>query len=214
MTDGFDGPWIVRGMAACAVTGALIGLTLGWQLWWTQKPPAPEPEAPEERHFDEVLLERQPDPMKVDHPPRPPASPPGTKQVLRLVRVTVRPAPGMPPGAETGSPVGAGASCPDVSVDLALLRMKDGGHRVVASSPNGAILGGIDIPLAAPEQVARSPPVNAVGVFARALIPMSGGVFYERDFGWLRAGVDLGYHPWSPLLPAGLEAGVRAGIRF
>lgn len=37
--------------------------------------------------------------------------------------------------------------CPPVGIDLMLLREKDGSQRVVASSKDGAIVGGVDIPV-------------------------------------------------------------------
>ena len=48
--------------------------------------------------------------------------------------------------ASPGSP--AAITCPPVHIDLALEREKDGTHRVIAKSPDGTLLSGIDIPVA------------------------------------------------------------------
>ena len=70
--------------------------------------------------------------------------------------------------------------CPPVGVDLTLLRLKDGTHRVVASSPDGAILvSSVDIPVenVAPTKVLKWSAGPAFGSSARY------GVHLARDLG-------------------------------
>jgi hypothetical protein len=51
------------------------------------------------------------------------------------------------PWREHGSPSVDSCDCPPVTVELSLVRMPDKTGRVIASSPDGKILTGIDIPL-------------------------------------------------------------------
>lgn len=206
MTDA----WPIRLALVSVIVGLLGGLTIGWQAWGTRAPAA-ELAAPEQRlDYGAMMLERQPELSLVPDPPIRPSSPPGTKRIARLVRVVVEPKPAESPSAPNGRSI---ERCGPVRIDLALLEMKAGGYRVVASSPDGTIVGGVDVPLAPPEAVARSPPPNAVGVLVRGPW-LAAGVFYERDIGWLRTGIEVAYRRPSFGFPGGLEAGARAGIRF
>lgn len=73
--------------------------------------------------------------------------------------------------------------CPPVDIELALVRMPDKTRRVVASSPNGKILGGVDIPVesAAPAKVLRW----SAGATRDLLSGAWGGVV-TRDVAFLR----------------------------
>jgi hypothetical protein len=93
--------------------------------------------------------------------------------------------------------------CPPTHVDLSLIRDGDG-RRVIASSPDGRVIGGFDVPLVAG---LMPPPARrwAAGVrydpFWRV-----GGVWIERDVSRIRIGVDAGQAPRG-----GLQAGVSVG---
>jgi hypothetical protein len=128
-----------------AELGAVAAISIGLYHWVT-KPPAKIPETPaaEIRNADKSLtLQRAPD----SAPAPPPHALPKGETEIRRVGVKVRPTSGPVP-APAGSPPGTAATCPDVSVDLSLTEnKKTGEQRVTASSPDGFILSGIDIPL-------------------------------------------------------------------
>lgn len=143
-----------------------VGLALGWGIYHTPAP-KPEPAAPEIRQKDgSLVLERAPSGLKAGAPggsiPLKPAQeiPKGAK-VERIVQVTVQPkAVELPAGLPGGRPTIAGAvgeapeghsaqPCPPVTIDLSLVRMPDKTQRVLASSPDGSVIGGIDVPIQA-----------------------------------------------------------------
>lgn len=63
--------------------------------------------------------------------------------IERVTAVTVQPvAPSLAVVARTDS-----LRCPAVTIDLSLIRMPDRTRRVVASSPDGLVIGGVDVPL-------------------------------------------------------------------
>lgn len=110
-----------------------LGLTAGW---WIYRPHvAPEPPAPEARQSDGSLILRRDASAKPDLPKLPAGS-----RATRHASVTVRPIP--LEAAPAGCPV-----CPDVRVDLTTVEQPDGSRRVVAASPDGSVIGGVDIPL-------------------------------------------------------------------
>jgi hypothetical protein len=88
------------------------------------------------------------------------AIPKGAK-VERIVEVTVDPTATLPPSLGPGTvnlndlkipSLGGPAAlqapiCPPVRVDLSLIRLKDKSQRVLASSPDGTVVGGLDVPV-------------------------------------------------------------------
>jgi hypothetical protein len=140
------------------------------------KPGKPETPAVAVRQKDGSLeLERAPSGISSTAPAgsiplKPEADIPKGAKVERVVEVTVQPRsvpqgtsdPGIPQGlANTlkiptlGGLGGAVANvCPPVRVDLSLIRLKDKSQRVLASSPDGQVVGGIDVPIA-PLQLPR-----------------------------------------------------------
>ncbi len=114
-----------------------------------------------------VVLERKP----ATKPAKP--KKPGTK-VEREVSVTVQPDQ---------------AECEPVKLDLQLVKDGDG-RRVVASSPNGQVIGGVDVPV----EAAINPVSHkwAAGLSCDpANCMQTPGVWIERDLGRMRAGIDL-----------------------
>jgi hypothetical protein len=107
------------------------------------------------------VLESKPDPNA-----KPQHQIPAGAKVERVVSVQVRPrsipAVGHPQTSAESRPVQEGRTldsgegrktipCPPVTVDLSLVRMKDQTQRVIASSPDGDIVGGLDIPVEQPK---------------------------------------------------------------
>ena len=139
--------------SAILAAGIVAGLVFGWMLW-RPTPTNPEPPAQAIGQADKSLcLERKPDPKPVV----PHLLPKGAK-LEREIQVTVSPSavamdpthgPNLP---DKGSPLAA-LPCLPVTVDLSLVRMPDLTRRVIASSPDGEIVGGLDVPVDA-----RAPP--------------------------------------------------------
>lgn len=212
--------------------GLLAGLVGGWCLWSPVSAPV-EPPAPSVRLAGGALvLERKPDAT----PPKPPhALPKGAKEERR-VSVVVKPPKGTifnpseatlrhdgkadgvarPWSPATGNTLGNAGSipavasdscdCPPVTVDLSLVRMPDKTRRVVASSPNGQILSGIDIPIES-AKIPRSLPWAIGGTYSYDGAHRFGG-FIDRDLGPFHLGVEAFQSQ------TGWTAQAKAGIRF
>ena len=139
------------GLGAAAIAGVIVGMALGWMLW-RPKPPKPEPYAPAVVQQDgSLVLERKPMPDA-----KPAQQVPKGARVERVVQVKVQPRNATPTAA-TGTP-GSGPvnvlpELPPVTVDLSLVRLPDQTRRVIASSPDGEVIGGVDIPVEAAREV-------------------------------------------------------------
>lgn len=178
------------------VLGLVLGLGAGWRLWHPKAAPqegwAPSQKLP----GGGLVLERRPDPEA-----RPAQPVPAGAKVERVVQVTVqpRPLPAIPfPTAAPGTPTSGadlppapGRECPPVRVDLTLVRLKDQTRRVLASSPDGEVVGGLDVPVEsaqAPQELrwAAGAIYGATSAGGR-----STGAFLHRDAGPLRLGVEV-----------------------
>lgn len=151
------------------------GILMFLLAWWIYrpKPVPPEPAAPAVRQKDGSLeLERAKQGSAT--PLKPAGIIPKGGKIEREIRVTIDPngtktdgksgdmAGGSPLPSEI-APRGAisqnttsdlklaGPRCPQVTVDLSLVRMPDQTRRVVASSPNGTVVGGLDVPIDNPK---------------------------------------------------------------
>jgi hypothetical protein len=143
-----------------------LGLLAGWRLYRCQELPA-EPPAPAIHQPDgSLILERSPSGKPSANPEAPVLKPAGMLPkgavVERNVQIVVEPsrptlAIPKPAHSETdfylphpGVPdLSAAFQCPDVTVDLSLIKLKDQTQRVIASSPDGKIIGGLDVPVRA-----------------------------------------------------------------
>lgn len=187
----------IIGPALAALVLFLAGLATGWGLYHTKPaPPAREHAAPAVRQADgSTVLERRestpvpgPSPVKI---------PKGAVEERRA-HLEIQPPRGVvvhdqPAGAVTRSDAlsldhaaDAGkmidsCDCPPVTVDLSLVRDKDG-RRIVARS-NGQILSGYDLPIETPVPVVRVPRWTAAAV---AVVDSNGirpGAMLSRRFG-------------------------------
>ncbi len=165
----------MNAFAVGVAIGAVAGLGGGWALYHQRPSPVETPAAAIIQKDGSTILERVPNAHAT-----PKQTIPTGATVERVVRVTVQPkaepapivdatsvrADSMNPakldstgtnGAavprETSQPV----VCPPVRVDLTLIRLADQTRRVIASSPDGAVVGGVDVPVesATPQQVLR-----------------------------------------------------------
>ena len=149
------GAWV---LAAGLIFGAGIGL--GWKIFRSKPVAAVEVALPAQRQTDgSLILERAPDANA-----KPAQQIPAGAKVERIERIVVRPTAPSTSAAATAPTNGSGQlaagpipALPSTTVDLTLLRMKDDTQRVVASSPDGTIVGGVDIPVSsAPAEPKRT----------------------------------------------------------
>lgn len=149
------------------VLGLAIGLGAGWKLY-RPKPAPVETAAPAVRQADKSLvLQRQPEAK-----PQPKHELPKGAKLERQIQVTVLPSI---PTSEAGT-LGSGVPSPSnsvqsasnsvqsasnsgqsraITVDLSLVRLQDGTQRVIASSDQGTVIGGIDVPVQGPMPTAK-----------------------------------------------------------
>lgn len=195
--------WTAR-IEAWALTALLIfgaGILVGWK-WHAPPPPKIETPAAAVRNTDDSLvLERV---LKDLKDVKIPHQLPKGSVLEREEQVVVQPyassvaqLPIIGPGPvadarpSTALNLTPGTPCPPVRLDLSLVRMPDQSHRVVASSPDGRVTGGIDIPVV-PET--PLPPVKkwSVGLVAGAYDRfMHVGLYLDRDVAFIRVGVEV-----------------------
>ena len=114
---------------AYGVASGVVLAAFAW--WWIAGTPVVETPAAEVRQGDgSLVLERRPGKAK------PAAQLPKRAKLERQIRIDVQP---------------ERADCPVCTVDLSLVRMPDDTRRVVASSPTGEILSGLDVPVVSME---------------------------------------------------------------
>ena len=191
----------IYGWAVVLACVFAMGMGAGWMLW-RPKPKVIETYAPEVIQKDgSKILERRPDPhAKAAH-----VLPPGAV-VERIEKITLTPRENLslPPSPGVTVP-----RCPQMSVDLSLVRMPDGTRRVVASSPDG-IVSGVDIPVEAARPEPKALKWSAGGSYNPA--SKTYGAWVARDVGPMVFGADLlqtrdqGRNGWAGL--------VRLGVRF
>lgn len=149
----------------------------------------------------------------------------GSRIVERAPNKDVKPKQKVPKGAKvervmTVEVQGAGLkmadgkyeTCPPVTVDLSLVRERDGMKRVLASSPNGEIVKAIDIPV----ETAAPPPEPNLWAVGLSWSPthQTPGVWIERDLIRVRVGVEINQTRQQAFGPVGAEARVRVGWVF
>ncbi len=191
--------WII----AMLIFMAVFAGGLAW--WMSHSETAPEPPAPAVRQSDgSLILERKSDPAA-----RPKQQIPKRANVERVAAVTVQPDA---PAPEAGKP------CPPVTVDLSLIREQDGGRRILASSPDGKIVGGIDVPV---EPITLPAPAKrwAAGL-SWSPLDRTSGIWIERDIRIplinlaARVGVDVNQSGGVHTSAGGIDARLRVGIAF
>lgn len=155
------------------------GLAAGYRLYHSES--ISEGYAPQVKQSDgSVVLTRDPE-AKPDAP-----APKLPGKVERTVVVKVKP---KPEKKEPTKPDSSGLcpvlECPALTVRLDLIQQEEG-RRVVASSPDGDIVGGIDIPVE--KWIKRNENKWAAGVTYDT--DKKPGAFLDRDLGPFRVGVE------------------------
>lgn len=187
--------------------GLVLGLGMGWKLW---KPtPVQEVYAKETRQKDGSLIL----PKKPQADAKPKHEIPKGVVVERIAQIIVSPnvPTHVPSSPSLESPSATVPLCPPVTVDMTLIRQKDGTRRIVASSPDGQVIGGVDIPVesAAPAKVLK----NAAGASYNP-VGKTYGLWYQRNIGPAVLGVDA-FQQKAPVTGAkSFGVMLRLGIRF
>ena len=157
------------------------GLAAGYRLYHSES--VSEGYAPQVNQSDgSVILDRNPD-AKPDAPaPKLPGKVERTVVVKVKPRLAAKPLPARP-DKDGFCPVAK--ECPALTVRLDLIQQEEG-RRVVASSPDGDIIGGLDIPIE--KWVKRNSNVWAAGLTYDT--DKKPGAFLDRDLGPFRVGVE------------------------
>lgn len=183
---------------------SIIGAAVAVVLLWPHPKPVVETAKPAVVQSDgSTILER------TDTQPeaKPPHVVPKGSTVERVVQVKVKPKVVVADGikdAPSLSPDAKPANNP-ITVDLSLVRLTDDTKRVIASSPDGEIVGGMDIPI---ETLAYKPRVWAAGISVDP-VHQVGGVWVERDISRIRLGVDAGVNKFHDF-----ETRLRVGVAW
>ncbi len=185
--------WAVYLLLSLAALISAAGL--GW--WIGQPDPVVEKPASEQRQADgSVVLERRPDPAA-----KPKQQTPKKSKLERVAQVTVQPA-----AASAGEP------CPPVSVDMSLVREPDGSRRLLASSPDGTIIGGVDVPV---ESAALPPkPLRWGAGLSWSPSSETAGVWIERDVPLFSKAARVGVDIQQDTTTTGADIRLRVGLAF
>jgi len=130
----------------------------------------------------------------VAHPPAAPHAIPRGAVEERRVSVTVKPRLKLPASPAPGAVV---VSPDPVRVDLSLVRM-EGGRRVIASSPDGDVVGALDVPIEA-AALPTSRPWAAGLSCDPARCQQTPGAWIDRDMGRVRLGAEVARRPAGDL---------------
>lgn len=182
----------VRELAFAVLIGAVAGAS-GVFMWQAKHRLQTEAPAAAQRQADgSLVLERTATSPKA----KPASALPKGGKAERIVSVTVQP---------------ARADCPVCIVDMTLVRMKDDSRRVVASSPTGTVLGGLDIPVLPIITDRRHP--WALGA-SRGTEANSWGIWLDRDVSRLRVGIEANKTGVDINGSDKYEARVKLGLKF
>lgn len=216
---------------ALVLVGILITLCFAWWAW-RPDPPKPETYKPEVKQADgSVILEKKPDAAAKPAQEIPkgarlvrkatitmqaklPAATVSGSMTVESVIEQVKNAPKavvalMERKEESAESMSATADCPPVTVDLSLVEMPDKSQRVVASSPDGQVLGGVDIPVQNAEPQPEQPKWAAGAAISTR---QNLGVWVDRDLGFMRIGAQINTTGDDSV--RGVEAWGKVGIRF
>lgn len=211
------GKSVLCALAASLALGAIVGLTMGWTLWSQPTKAIKETHEPAVRNKDKSLvLEKNPTAAA-----KPTQQVPRGAVVERIVYVEVQPkkssveATTTTHGSTVTAPQVEAYSQPSpIRVDLTLYRLGDGSRRIVASSPDGDIVGGLDVPVET-TQPAREFKWAVGGVYGRTTTGgRAVGVFIDRDAKFLRAGLEVTKTSYQTPGIVCWEARAKVGIRF
>jgi hypothetical protein len=215
--------WKIWAGLATLLMVFVLGTGLGWRLR-QPKQQAPEKPAAEVRQPDGSLILKRP---AQDPTAKPAQQIPTGAVVERIDQVIVRPSAPVPgtsaeetaptigslPEAGLPLPLPLVTPCPDLRVDLTLIRLGDQSQRVIASSPDGTVVGGVDIPVSSSEPPS-SPELKWSAGVAFSPFKRTWGLWATRAVGPFAVGV--GVEQVRPALTgsATYDGRVTVGLRF
>jgi len=195
-------------LGSILAVGIILGMTIEWMIL---KPEAPKAEiyARAQRQQDgSLILEKKP---QADAKPAQ-EIPKGAK-VERIAQVQFRPAAATVqtsgPNPEILQPVP-----PPYTLDLTLVRMPDLSRRLIASSPDGEVVGGVDIPMETLPEPKTLKWAAGVVYGGTAWGDKAVGAFVDRDFAFIRTGLELTKNTYALQARQGWEGRAKLGIRF
>ena len=183
----------INEMVICFCSGAVAGLFAGYGLY---RPDQPQPERYAEQVIQadkSVILEKKPQANA-----KPAQQIPKGSKVLRVAKVTIK------PEQDHVSDASKKIDCPPVDLDLTLVT-KDDQTSLIASSKNGEIVGGVDIPVI---NTKPEPEPLKWSIAATYYSNKAYSARVERDFGPTRVSVE------AMKIGSDIVAGVGLGIRF
>lgn len=181
--------------AIIAIAIFVSGVYAGWRLYGLETVKSETYAASERQQDGSLVLERKPDAKA-----RSKQAVPKGGTVERVMEVEVQGKPSV--STKSGD---ASVPCPPVKIDMTLVKMPDESRRVVASSPNGEIVGGVDIPV---ESARIVPSLKWAAGLSVNPLNRTPGIFIDRDFGPFRVGAEFNK------LSTGYDARLKVGIRF
>lgn len=147
------------------------------------------PAAAQSQSDGSVVLARDPAASAPADAAKPKAEIPKGATLERQVSVTVKPRASIKIPATATTPAST-QECPPVTVDMSLIRQGDG-RRVIASSPDGTVIGGIDVPIEAGTIPANRPWAAGLSCEASRDCGKTLGVWIDRDLARVRVGAEL-----------------------
>ena len=177
--------WLIGVLVGCFI-GAVVVC-----LWYAPLTKTETPAAAERQKDGSLVLQRAPSAKE-----RPKHRIPKGGKAERTVTVDVQP---------------ERVDCPICTVDLTLVRMPDDGLRVVASSPTGTVLGGLDVPLV-PLSIVKKHPWGIGG--SHGTSDGSWGLWLDRDFAMVRTGIELNKTGEDRAGESRYEARAKLGFTF
>ena len=198
----------------CALTAFVLGLGLGWRLWSGKTTTIYREVAAQAIRLPgggEVLEK------KVAKKPSIKQELPAGSTVLEEGSVVFQPTekPGAVKHVHRDVVPDQPATQPkQYTLTFAIIKTGDNERRVVFNSPDGSIIGGVDVVIDPPKQT--KPLLNALGLIGgksdngdRAL-----GAFYDRDWKFTRTGVEVTNNTYANVNKKGWEIRAKFGVRF
>lgn len=185
------------------------GLGLGWKLWMGKTTTvyreiaAPAIKLPNGGEVLEKKIAKKPS-IKQELP--------ADSTVLEEGSIIFEPTQPVTPAHHDGVPDQLAEPPKKYTINFAIVKLGDNERRVVASSPDGAVVGGIDVVIDPPKQTA--PLLNAVGVSYQPG-KAAWGLWATRDWKFLRLGAEVSQVKLPELQgKTNYTAAITCGIRF
>jgi hypothetical protein len=200
-------------LLACLLAAFVLGLGLGWKLWVGKTKtvlrdvPGPTVYLP----GGAVVLAKKVENLHAK--PTIKQETPDGSTTIEEGTIVVQPKPPEEKPAVQGQQV-AQPPAP-ITVNFAIVKMPDNTRRVVASSPDGTVTGGIDIvdePLPPPPKLM----LRAAGIVygTTAWGDTAKGAFYDHDWKMLRFGGEVTKNTYATVNRTGWEGRVKIGVIF